>query len=129
MNDLKTAAHWVEFLADCPEIPFRSRLLEHLAAGQITRLCDCGCNSFDLEIPAGVVLRPLCPPSDGGSRMFFEIAFESSDGRGVDCLFFADSRGYLQGIDVTHGESNEGPLPADLRLGPVRYVFTDHSVS
>ena len=126
MNDIKTAEKWVEFLASCADVPFRSTLREHFRAGRITRLCDCGCNSFDLEVPAGTLLPPLCPPSEHGG-MFFEIVFESNDGRDVDFLLFADSRGYLLGIDVTSGESNEGPLPADVRLGSVRYVLTDRS--
>jgi len=52
-NTEQKAAAWVEFLAKNPAVPFRDQLQQHLSAGHITRLCDCGCNPFELEIPPG----------------------------------------------------------------------------
>ena len=42
-------------------------------AGQwttITRICDCGCNSYDLKVPKESGLRPLIPASQRGGCVF-----------------------------------------------------------
>ena len=123
-NTREKANEWVQLLATLPEVPFGSRLLEHFAAGHLTRLCECGCNSFDCEVPAIAALAPLCPPSQHGG-LFFEVVLETNAGSDVACLFFADPRGYLAGIDVTYGEANHGRLPPGIQVGRVRCVI-DH---
>jgi hypothetical protein len=120
MNSALKAKGWVEFLAAHPSVPFGSKLADHFAAGHITRLCDCGCNSFDLEIPKAAVLEPLCEP--GGRGMFFEIQFESDAEAEIACLFFVDERGYLESLDVTCGGSNHAPLPDQVTLGKVLWT-------
>jgi hypothetical protein len=114
-NNNAKARAWLEFLAKEPAVPFGSTLQAHFDAGRITRLCDCGCNSFDLEIPEGVVLVPLAPP--GRSGKFFEVVYESSAEAEVALLVFVDARGYLSGLDVTCGDGNHAPLPDDVQLG------------
>ena len=120
-NTEKKAAAWVEFLAQSTAVPFRDRLPQHFAAGRINRLCDCGCNSFDLQIPPDVKLDPLCPPGSTSGK-FFEVAFESDAGAELAFLFFADRRGYLTGIDVTCGGANHAPVPDQIKIGKVHYV-------
>jgi hypothetical protein len=118
-NEAKARA-WLEFLAKEPAVPFGPTLRAHFDAGRITRLCDCGCNSFDLEIPKGVTLDPLAEP--GPSGKFFEVVYESSAETEVAFLIFVDARGYLSGLDVTCGASNHAPLPDDIQLGAVLYA-------
>jgi hypothetical protein len=119
-NTKQKAAAWVEFVAKNPAVPFRDQLPQHFSAGHITRLCDCGCNSFELEIPPGTELKPLCAPSSTRGK-FFEVAFESDAGAELAFLFFADQRGYLTGIDVTCGGANHAPVPDKIKLGDVYY--------
>jgi hypothetical protein len=114
-NSEAKAKAWIERLANEPAIPFGSWLRAHFRAGKITRLCDCGCNSFDVEIPEGVSLEPISEP--GKSGKFFEIVYESNAETKVAFLIFVDARGYLSGIDVTCGESNHAKLPDDVVLG------------
>jgi len=52
-NTLARASKWTHFLASRAEFPAGERLLAAFHAGKITRLCDCGCDSFDIEIPEG----------------------------------------------------------------------------
>jgi hypothetical protein len=118
-NTETKAARWVGHLADHPDVPFGPQLRQHFEAGRITRLCDCGCNSFDLEIPAQVVLEPISTP--GRSGMFFEIGFESYPGAQLAFLVFTDERGYLSGVDVTCGGANHSPVPDDIQVGKVVY--------
>jgi len=120
-NTEEKAAAWVEFLAKSPAVPFRDKLQQHFAASRITRLCDCGCNSFEVRIPPGINLEPLCAPSSTAGK-FFEVAFESDAEAELAFLFFADHRGYLTGIDVTCGGANHAPVPDQIKLGNVLYV-------
>jgi hypothetical protein len=121
MNSPSKAASWVSRLASEPAVPFGNQLQRHFGTAKITRLCQCGCNSFDVEVPASAQLEPLCEPGDG-RRMFFEIAFETDLDSAVACLFFADERGYLAGIDITCGAANHGPVPENVSVGKVAYV-------
>lgn len=121
-NSVEKAAHWINFLAGVPEVPFADRLKAHFDAGKITRLCDCGCNSFDLGIDTDVVLAPLTN-TNGRSGKFFEIAFESAGGPEIAFLFFVDDRGYLNGINVTRGAANHGAIPDSVTVGKILYVI------
>ena len=118
-NEAKARA-WLEFLAKETAVPFGPTMRAHFDAGKITRLCDCGCNSFDLEIPGGVALVPLAEP--GRSGKIFEVVYESSAEAEVAFLIFVDARGYLSSLDVTCGDSNHAPLPDDVQFGTLRYA-------
>jgi len=119
-NSEAKARQWLEVLAKEPAVPFRSNLREHFEAGHITRLCGCGCNSFDLEIPAEALLSPISVPGHAGK--VFEIVYESNAEAEVAFLVFVDARGYLSGIDVTCGDGNQASLPDDVLLGEVLYA-------
>ena len=118
-SDAKARA-WLEFLAREPCVPFGSTLQAHFNAGRITRLCDCGCNSFDLEIPQGLALEPIVAPGRPGKC--FEVVYESSAEAEVAFLVFVDPRGYLSGLDVTCGDGNHALLPDDVQLGRVLHA-------
>ena len=113
-NEAKARA-WVELLADEPAVPFGSQRRAHFAAARITRVCDCGCNSFDVEIPSGIALVPIAAPGEP-QRM---IVYESSAEAEIAFLVFVDARGYLSSIDVTCGQANHAQVPDDVRLGRV----------
>ena len=121
MNTSANAATWIERLAREPAVPFGANLRKHFAAGRITRLCDCGCESFDVFVPPSAQLEPLCAPASRGG-MFFEVGFESSLGYPIACLLFVDERGNLSGVDVTSGAGNHLPLNGPYTIGGVAYV-------
>jgi hypothetical protein len=115
MNDVATARHWTEFLAGRPEIVGHEHLLRHFLAGKITRLCDCGCSSYDLKVPGDSGLTPLLP-GDGRSGCAFSMAFHLLDHAGtVEFDVFLDAAGFLAGIDVACN-ANSAPLPDNPRL-------------
>lgn len=122
-NSAKKAGKWIDFLSSVPEIPFAGSLRAHFDAGEISRLCDCGCNSFDVKISPGIALTPLLTPDGKRSAKFFEIAFESDADVEVAFLFFSDARGYLTGIDITCGSANHGAVPDSVTLGKVLYII------
>lgn len=115
MNDAATARRWTEFLSRRPEIAGREKLLQHFAAGEITRLCDCGCSSYDLKVPADSGLPTLMPPNGRGGCAF-SMAFNLRDRRGtVEFDVFVDGNGYLAGIDVACN-ANSAPVPDNPQL-------------
>ena len=119
-NSEAKARAWLEHLANEAAVPFGAKLRAHFDAGRITRLCDCGCNSFDFEIPSGVVLEPIAAPGRPGK--VFEVVYESDAETEVAFLIFVDARGYLSSIDVTCGDSNHARLPEQVRLGRITYA-------
>lgn len=84
------------------------------AAARITRLCDCGCNSFDIEVPDAANVEPITEPGSGGC--VFNLDFHTSDDAASLSLFvFVDRRGHFSGLDVDYC-GNSFPVPEDIRL-------------
>ena len=105
-NSVAKATHWTAFLAARPEFPLGDRLLDAFRAGQITRLCDCGCNTFDITVPEGTV--PLTSPGASGS--VFELSFQVEDSGSLEFVLFVDRRGQFSGIEVDYC-ANSYPVP------------------
>ena len=100
------ANHWLR-LALQQSLPGDRTFASHVAAGQITSLCTCGCHGFGFTIPDGVQLQPLT----NGSGLYCELSFASNGAEEIDILLFTDSRGYFSGADVTFGLANVEPMP------------------
>jgi hypothetical protein len=120
-NSNANAAAWVDVLAKRPEIPFSARLKEHFQSAVITRLCDCGCNSFGCSVREPDRLQPL--GISGLKGEFFEVAFSSDFDEPIDIVFYCDEQGCLSGIDIHFGVSNSGPMPEKVVLGKVLYTM------
>ncbi len=102
--------HWIAHLASDSAIDFGPRLREQFEAGVVTRLCDCGCQSFDFAADPESGVAPLTTPSGRGGA-FFEAVYEALEVSQVSFLVFADASGNLAGIDITAGGGNHEPLP------------------
>jgi|ERR1700690_1047404 len=115
MNDAATARHWTEFLASRKEMAGSKQLLQHFTAGTITRICDCGCNSYDLKVPRDSGLLPLLPAKGRGGCVL-SMAFKLGDRAGsVEIDVFLDAEGYLAGVDVAFNANSE-PVPNNPQL-------------
>lgn len=113
-NSEAKARKWAEFLGARPEFDARRRFLEAFNAGRITRLCDCGRNSFDLEVPEETSVEPLAYPGSYG--MVYESEFRTDEENGSIGLFvFVDQRGQLAGVDVEYC-GNSCPAPENPSL-------------
>jgi len=113
-NSAAVAAKWTEFIAVRAEFPAAHRLRDAFWAGTITRLCDCGCNSFNLKVPDGAGVEALTKPGAAGA--IFDMSFRTSDDqKTLDLIIFVDERGHLSGIDIDYC-SNAFPVPDQLTL-------------
>jgi hypothetical protein len=134
MNSPELARTWTEFLAARSDFPKGRELLEHFNAGTITRICDCGCNSYDVKVPKQEGLSPLML-SRGKSGNVFSLAFHFSDRPGsLEIDVFVDANGYLAGLDVSCNANSE-PVPLEPRIveppfhiyGPLGKIRDPHS--
>jgi len=113
MNDAAVARHWTEFLASRKEIADSKRLLQHFYAGTITRLCDCGCSSYDIKVSRDSGLQPLLTAKGHRGGCVLSMAFALRDRAGsVEFDVFLDAEGYLAGVDVACN-SNSEPVPSN----------------
>ena len=109
LNTLACASKWVTFLASRSEFPAGDKLLAAFHAGKITRLCDCGCNSFDIEVEEGAAM-PLAQPGDRGGAVF-ELEFRTSEEqRTLEFVVLVGANGQLSGIEVDYC-ANSYPVP------------------
>jgi hypothetical protein len=109
-NSIDTAARWTKFIAERPEFICGNALISQFGAGKITRLCECGCNSFNIELTRNVNTTPMVSPTNGGRAVFF-IEFATAEPMGsLELIVFADAQGNWDGIDV-HFNGNTEPMP------------------
>jgi hypothetical protein len=116
-NTPEAAARWTRYLASRAYIPRAHLIQQHFASGKISRLCDCGCQSFDLTVEPDVALEPLMPPSArvGCALELDYHLVEQPERASVEIQLFVDRRGYLSGVDVSYC-ANSAPMPDDVVL-------------
>lgn len=123
MNDALKARQWTEFLAVRKEIPASERLLQHFNAGIITRICDCGCNSYDITVPRDSGLEPLLPGrARGGCVCTLGFRVDNREGS-VEFDIFVDAVGYLAGVDVSFNGNSEAMPDSPQLLEPPYQVY------
>jgi hypothetical protein len=110
MNTPELARQWTEFLAARKEFPRSEQLLEHFNVGTITRICDCGCNSYDLKVSRDCGLKPLMPASQRGGCVLSMAFYFCNRPGSFEIDIFVDGDGYLAGIDVSCNANSE-PVP------------------
>lgn len=114
-NSLSLARSWTEFIAARLEFSCGELLLRQFAVGEITHLCDCGCNSYDITVPRDKNFPPLVSAGERGGSVF-QLEFNTEEwGKTVGFTLFADKDGYLTGLDVDHC-SNSFPMPENPTL-------------
>lgn len=114
MNNAATAKKWVEFLASRSEFSAGQALLAQFMAGEISSLCECGCNGFEFR-PEISGISPLAPPSENGC-LAFQLEFVTVEGEGtVEFMVFIDAEGNLAGVDVDYC-GNTLPMPTNVSL-------------
>jgi len=120
-NSAETAAHWAKFIAERPEFVAGEELLAQFNAGKITRLCECGCNSFNVELEEGRQTAPIAPSSEKGQVVFLaEFQIVQPPGASLEFIVYADAKGNFDGLDV-HLNGNTEPIPDKLVVSEAPY--------
>lgn len=114
-NAHSLARRWTELIAKRPEFSCGELLLRQFSAGAITRLCDCGCNSYDIAVPRDKDLPPLVEAGERGGFVF-QLEFNTNEpGKTVGFTLFVDKDGYLAVLDVDCC-GNSFPMPENPTL-------------
>lgn len=123
-NNLSIARTWTEFVAARPELKCGELFLQQFKAGEITRLCDCGCNSYEIKLPHGAATTASLIPSGEHGGCVFQLEFQTEEwGKTVSFSIFVDNNGNLSGLDVDYC-GNSFPMPEKPRLsGPPFHVY------
>ena len=109
------ARRWTEFVARRPEFQPGQRLLEQFEVGDVVRLCDCGCNSYEFKLREGSAVAPLTSPAERGGCAFTLEFATAEEGKTVGVLVHVDAAGNLSGIDVDYC-ANSFPMPESPKL-------------
>lgn len=121
-NSTEKAYGWLELLKQQP-LPNYDAFIQQLAIGEVTDVCQCGCNEFDFFVPDLPSLTPL----KVGRGLFCELAFESSFSEEVAILLFTDARGFLSRVDVTYGAANVSDMPDNIQPTKVKGIWPAHA--
>jgi hypothetical protein len=117
-NDPARAEFWKEFVVDRCDYPAPDRLRAHLAEAVFSDFCECGCNSFAVEVPPGVA--PLAEARENPSSGYGAIHtadFKMADGRTLEIVLFANDSGNLVFVEVDCC-ANSYPVPDDITVEP-----------
>lgn len=101
------------------DLPKRELVRQHIEAATSITLCDCGCHSFDLHFPDGVILPPLADKRG----LFCEFAYDTNHEFELNFLLICDQRGYLTSVDVIYSIANITPIPDDIETRTLKGVF------
>jgi hypothetical protein len=108
-NSASLSKHWIDFIANRPEFRAGPELRAAFEMSRVTRLCECGCNSFDVESITGGS-RPIASPSETGKIAFLmELPTCRPDGL-AEFMVYVNSHGQFTGMDV-HFNGNCDPMP------------------
>lgn len=119
-NTATTAARWVAFIAARPEFRAGEALLAEFKAGKVSRLCECGCNSFNLELDPNPSTVPIAPPSEKGQVVFLAEFTTTNPSGSLEFIVYANAQGHFDGLDV-HFNGNTEPIPESFTLSEAPY--------
>jgi hypothetical protein len=127
MNSEQTAKRWMTFLLGRSEYPGKNRLAAAFNRGHVGRICDCGCNSFDVEYSGSESVLPISTPGTRGA--VFQISFRDAHTSGeLEIRVSSDTQGRFDGLDVEF-KGNSHPVPDILELvDPPEYVHASESL-
>ncbi|MDO9370707.1 MAG: hypothetical protein Q7T68_19255 [Sphingopyxis sp.] len=110
-NGPDRAAYWRDFvIARCP-FPDPARLAEQFEGAEFSGFCECGCNSFDVQVRSGTA--PLARKPKGGGVVFMADFAVGAAGQ-LEIMLSVGGTGHLDRVDVTYN-ANSAPVPdADL---------------
>lgn len=119
-NCTETATRWARFIAERPEFAAGEALLAQFSAGKVTRLCECGCNSFNLELDSNTKTAPIAPPSEKGQVVFLAEFTTTNPNGSLEFILYANAQGNFDGLDV-HFNGNTEPIPESFTLSESPY--------
>lgn len=106
-NGPNQAAYWRDFIIARCNFPSPARLAEQFEGAEFSGFCDCGCNSFDVQVRTGTA--PLARKPKGGGVVFMADFAMGATGQ-LEIILSVDATGHLDRVDVMYN-ANSAPVP------------------
>ena len=107
-NGPEQAAYWRDFVIARCDFPDPARLAEQFQGARFSDFCECGCNSFDVQVRPGT--PPLTRKPEGGG-VVFTADFAIGGAGQLEILLSVDAAGHLDRVDIGCN-ANSHPVPA-----------------
>ena len=127
-NSEVRALKWANFIAGRKEFEARDRFLAAFKAGRISRICDCGCNSFDIELPEGKQVAPLTTPGSYGAVFEIEFRTDEEDGT-MEFVVLANADGHLAAVEVNYCANSFAVPDEPTLIEPPYHVWSSASMA
>jgi len=120
-NTPQRAEWWKEFICTKCQFPAPEKLRAQFFAAELTEFCDCGCNSFKVQLPDGCDVAPIAAVGSYGK--VFEANFHlSEEEKTLEVFLFADEKGNLAYVEIDCC-ANSFPVPDSVSvIEPPFYV-------
>lgn len=126
-NTPERVEFWKEFICTKCQFPTPEKLRAQFAHATFSEFCNCGCNSFEVQVPASAGIPPLAQP--GGYRKIFEADFRlAEEGKTLEILLFAGKEGHLAYVEIDCC-GNSFPVPGSVNVqGPPFHVHASDAL-
>ena len=114
MNNQERAKFWVDIICDKGGYSKPEELKEQFNSSKFSEFCDCGCNSFKVEVDKKENIKPIAKTGKYGA--IFECNFNlEEDNKTLEIVLFADKDGYLAYVEVDCC-ANSYPVPEVIKI-------------
>jgi hypothetical protein len=109
-NTAQRADFWKDFIVNKAQFPYPEKLRAQFAVAELSEFCDCGCNSFKVDVPGEAKIEPIAQAGKG-EGMVFEANFQFTDSeKTLEILLFANATGNLSYVEIDCS-ANSCPVP------------------
>lgn len=113
-NTVDRAKFWKEFIISKCQFPALDKLCSQFDHADFSEFCDCGCNSFKVNVRKEANVEPLTAP--GKYAAIFEADFQLlEDGKTLEIILFTGADGHLAYVEIDCC-ANSCPVPETIEV-------------
>lgn len=113
-NTADRAKFWADFICNHCQFPSPEKLRQQFEHARLSEFCECGCNSFKVEVSPSAGALPIAQPGHYG--MVFEANFRlQNEDKTIEVLLFAGKQGNLEYVEVDCC-GNAYPVPEKIQV-------------
>lgn len=113
-NTVERARVWADFICTKCQFPAPARLRAQFAHARFSEFCECGCNSFKVEVAETADIEPIAAADGYGA--VFEANFRlSGSEKTLEIILFSGKGGNLEYLEIGCC-ANSFPVPKDIAV-------------
>lgn len=127
-NTAERAEFWKEFILTKCDFPAPEKLRSQFAHAELSKFCECGCNSFKVSVHADATVPVLATP--GPYSAVFEANFHlAEEGKTLEIILFTGEDGNLAYVEIDCC-ANSYPIPETvIAQEPPYHVYTSRALA